>query len=114
RRLVAIGLLRCPEPAQRTSIRALAQLLERALPNLADALARHSHQGADLLERHRLGTFLETVVEVQDLALARREVAAEHAVDELPHELVVGALFDLLAVDSGEALTQRGGFPVGS
>src|SRR5215471_9484824 len=101
-----------PESAERLAVGTFAQLLERSLANLPDPLARHAHQRADLLERHRLGAFLESVVEVQDLSLARREILLEYAIYELAHQLVVGHLFDLGAVDAGEALSQRGGFSV--
>ena len=72
-----IASRRSPEPPQRSHVRAVAQLLERALADLADALARDAEERADLLERHRLGAFLEPVVEGEDLALARGEVALE-------------------------------------
>src|SRR5687768_10433722 len=98
---------RRPEAGERKPVRRFTKLLEGALANLPDALARHAHQRADLLQRHRLGTLLQPVVEVEDLALARREVLPEDAVDELAHELCVGAVLDLAAVDSGEALAER-------
>src|SRR5688500_15143043 len=97
-----------PEAGEREAVGRLAKLLERALANLTDALAGYAHQGADLLERHRLGTLFETVIEIQDLALARRQVLPEDAVDELAHELRIRAVLDLAPIDSGEALTQGG------
>src|SRR6185312_980726 len=103
-----------PEPAERFAVRRLAELFEGALANLADSLAGDTHQGADLLERHRLGAFLEPVVEVEDLPFARREILLEYAIDELAHQLVVGYLFDLGAVDAGEAFAQGGSFAIGS
>ena len=65
------------------------QFLERALADLTNAFARHSHERADLLERHGLGAFVETVVEIEDLSLARREILPEDAIDELAHQLEV-------------------------
>src|SRR5688572_22674048 len=56
----AAVLVRRPEPRQRCSVWRLAQLLERALANLPDALAGYAHQSADLLERHRIRALLET------------------------------------------------------
>src|SRR2546425_8415637 len=102
--------LRCPpESLQCPPVGRLPQLLERPLSYLPDALARHPHQRPDLLERHRLAAFFETVVEVEDLALARRQVLLEDAVDELAHQLAVGLFLDLAAFLTGEALAQSGG-----
>src|SRR5205823_7601111 len=106
--------LRRPESAQRPAIRALAELLERALSYLPNSLARHAHQRADLFERHRLGALFETVIQIQDLALPRRQVFTEHTIDELAHQLVIGALLDLLTVHAGESFTECRGFSVGS
>src|SRR5205814_2208085 len=39
---------------------------------------------------------------------ARSEIALEHAIDELAHELVIGHFLDLGAVDAGESLAERG------
>src|SRR5678815_4446297 len=44
------SVVRLPEPRKGGSVWGLAQLLEGALPDLADALAGHAHQCADLLE----------------------------------------------------------------
>src|SRR5688500_3429770 len=96
-----------PEAGQRVSIGRLAQLLEGALANLTDPLARDAHERADLFQRHRLGAFLEPVVQVEDLPLAGGEVLREHAVDELAHELEVRHILDIAAVDANEALTER-------
>src|SRR5215831_5492500 len=104
--------LRRPEPAECFAVWALAQLLERPFADLANPLARHAHQRADLLERHRLRAFLEPVVEIEDLPLARREILLEYAIDEFAHQLVVGDLFDLSAVDAGETLAQSRCFAI--
>src|SRR5687768_15113692 len=40
-----------PESGKRGAVRRLAELLERTLANLTDALARDTHERADLLER---------------------------------------------------------------
>ena len=80
RRSVLAGVLRgLPESGEGPAIRRLAQLLERPLANLANALARDAHQRADLLQRHRLSALIEAVVEEEDLPLAWREVLPEHA-----------------------------------
>src|SRR5256712_3159801 len=102
-------LCRSPKSLQSPPVGRLPQLLERPLSYLPDALARDAHQRPDLLERHRFAAFLEPVVEVEDLALARREVLLEDAVDELAHQLAVGLLLDLAAFLTGEALAQGGG-----
>src|SRR3569832_919725 len=68
----------------------LAELLEGALADLADALAGDAHEGPDLLERHRLGALVEAVVEGEDLPLAGGEVLAEDAVDVFLFFLVLG------------------------
>src|SRR5688500_3214580 len=80
------ALRRPPEPPERPHVGAVAQLLEGALADLADALAGDAEQRADLLERQGLGALLETVVEREDLALAGREMALEETVDELALE----------------------------
>src|SRR2546428_266861 len=98
-----------PESLECPPVGRLPQLLERPLTYLPDALARDSHQRPDLLERHRFAAFLEPVVEVEDLALARREIFLEDAVDELAHQLAVGLFLDLAAFLTGEALAQGGG-----
>src|SRR5258705_395201 len=103
-----------PEATERPPIRALAQLLERPLPYLANAFAGDAHKLADPLERHGLRAFDEAVVERKNLALARREILPEYTLDELAHQLVVGPLFDLHAVRAGEALTEGRGFAVGA
>src|SRR3989442_4107295 len=97
-----------PESLECPPVGRLPQLLERPLSYLPDALARDAHQRPDLLERHRLAAFFETVVQIEDLALARREVLLEDAVDELAHQLAVGLLLDLAAFLTGEALAQGG------
>src|SRR6266550_4639868 len=91
-------LSRSPEPLQGLPIRRLAQLLKRALSDLPYSLTGHSHERADLLERHRLAALFESVIEIENLALARREILLEDAVDELAHQLAVGVLFDLAAL----------------
>src|SRR5674476_953216 len=65
-RLASGGL---PKPGERPSIGRFAQLLEGTLPNLADSLARHTHQRTDLLERHRLAAFVQPIVEEENLSL---------------------------------------------
>src|SRR2546426_11123896 len=67
-------LCRSPKPLQSPAVRGFPQLFKGPLPYLPDALARDPHKRPDLLERHRLAAFFETVVEVEDLALARREI----------------------------------------
>src|SRR5690554_4223306 len=76
------GLVRAPEPGQRFAIRAFAQLLERAVADLADAFPRDAEERADLLERALLAV-VQAVVQVKDLALALRQILLEHAVEEL-------------------------------
>src|ERR1041385_5063 len=105
-------LVRCPEPRQGRAVRRLAQLFKSALSDLADALARHSHEGADLLERHGIGALFQAVVQMKDLSLAGREVLPENAVDELPHQVEVSHLFDLGTVDAGESFAQCAGFTI--
>src|SRR2546423_10782968 len=103
-----------PESGQGRAIRRFAQLLERALADLPDSLAGDAHQRADLLQSHRVGTLLESVVEVQNLALARGEVLPEDSIDELAHEMEIGDILDLTSIDAGEALAERACFAVGS
>src|SRR5205807_8796940 len=67
------------------------------LPYLPDALPRHAHERADFLERHGLAALFEAVVEIEDFALARRQILLEDAVDELTHQLAVSLLLDLAA-----------------
>src|SRR6266511_1136264 len=113
--LVKLECLGCsPEPLERFAIGRFSQLLKCPFSNLPDALARDSHQRADLLERHRLAALFEPVIEIENLALARREILVEDPIDEFAHQLGVGALFDLAAFLAGEALAERRGVLVGA
>src|SRR5207247_7181604 len=104
------ALLGCPpKPPQRPHIRRVAQLLEGALADLANALARHAEQLADLLEGQGFRALLEAVVQAEDLALAGREVALEDAVDELALQAAVGHLLDLAAASAGDPLAEGAG-----
>src|SRR2546422_4156824 len=96
-----------PEAPQSPSVGRLPQLFECPFPYLPDPFPRDPHQRPDLLERHRLAAFLEAVIEVQNLALARRQVLLEDAVDELAHQLAVRLLLDLAAFLAGKPLAQR-------
>src|SRR5690606_11778026 len=106
-----VVLVRAPERGERLAVRALAQLLERAVADLADALAGDAEQRADLLERPLLAV-VQAVVEVEDLALALRQVLLEHLVQELAPRLRLDGFLDVLALDAGEALAERGAVPV--
>src|SRR5438477_1591967 len=106
--LTSRRLGRSPEAFQCPAIRRFPQLLERPFAYLSDALPRDAHQRPDFLERHRLAAFFEAVIEVEDLALARRQVLLEDAVDELTHQLAVGRFLDLPALLPREALAQCG------
>src|SRR6266540_2218831 len=100
-------LSRPPEPLERFPVRRFSQFLECPLSNLPDSFPRDAHQRADLLERHRLAALFESVVEIENLALARREILLEDPVDEFAHQLAVGALLDLAAFLTRKALTER-------
>src|SRR5690606_33379148 len=91
--------------------RAVPQLLEGAVPDLADPLARYAQQRADLLERPLLPV-VETVVQVEDLALALGQVGLEHGLEEVPAGGGLDVLLDLGALGAGEALTEAGAVPV--
>src|SRR5512141_2429654 len=106
------SVVRLPEPRKRGSVGRLTQLLESALADLADALAGHSHQCADLLESHCVGALLETVVQVKDLSLTRCQVLSEHLVDELLHQVEIGDFLDLGAIDAGESFTECARFAI--
>src|SRR4051812_10468021 len=101
-----------PESSQRRSVGRFAELLERTLADLSDPLACHTHQCTDLLERHGVRALLETVVQVKNLALARRQVLPENAIDEFAHQVEVRDVFDLAAIDTGEPLAQSAGFTI--
>src|SRR6266508_1854189 len=107
-------LSRSPEPLQSLPIRRFAQLFKCAFSNLPDSLTRDAHERADLLERHRLAALFESVVEIENFAFARREILLEDPIDELAHQLAVGALFDLAAFLPREALAERRGIFVGA
>src|SRR5579884_1492103 len=112
RRRLSVGRSGRPESAERPAVGGFAQLLEGAFADLADALPSHAHQRPDLLESHGLGALFQPIVEVEDLPLPGGQVLLEYAIDELAHQLVVRHLFDLGAVNAGEALTEGGGFAV--
>src|SRR6266480_2269178 len=81
------GLRHQPKPSQRSTVGAVAKLLEGALANLANTFPRDSHQRADLFEGHAFGAFFESIIEVKDLALAWRQIFPQDPVDALPHQL---------------------------
>src|SRR5439155_11837118 len=83
-----------------------------ALPDLPDALAGDTEQGADLLQRQRLGAFFQTVVERENLAFAGGEVTFEDAVDEFALQPGVGHLLDLNASRAGDSFTEGAGAAV--
>src|SRR4026209_1148051 len=95
-----------PVPRQPLHVRRLAQLLESAFPDLANAFPGYSQQLAALLQRESLGAFLQPIVEVEDLALAWSQVPLEDAIDELAGEPSVGLLLDVESFGSGEALPE--------
>src|SRR5439155_26076962 len=96
-----------PEAPQSPSVRRLPQLFECPFPYLPDPFPRDAHQRPDFLERHRLAAFLEAVIEVENLALARRQVLLDDSVVELAHELAVLLLLDLVVFLAGIPLYQR-------
>src|SRR2546425_1638213 len=108
------ALARSPESLDSLPIGRFSQFLARPFSNLTNSLTRDAHQRSDLLERHRLAALFESVVEIENLALARREVLLEDPIDELAHQLAVGALFDLAALLSREPLAERRGIFVGA
>src|ERR671933_159234 len=59
---------------QRLDLALDGQALERLRFDLADALARHAERAADLLERLRIGGAVEAVAELEDVALALRQL----------------------------------------
>src|SRR5205807_3892875 len=69
------------------------QPLERLRLDLADALARHAERAADLLQRLRVGISVEAVAELEDVALALRQVL-QRAVEHLLLEAHVHLLLD--------------------
>src|SRR5207245_5116898 len=69
-----------PETLECPPVRRFPKFFERPLPDLPDPFARDSHQRADLFERHGLAAFFETIVEIEDLALAGGQVFLEDAV----------------------------------
>src|ERR1043166_6026773 len=74
--------------------RRVAELLERPLPNLANPLAGDAEHRPDSLERERLASLLEAVVEPQDPLLARGEVTAEQCGQKLLAETRVHQVLD--------------------
>src|SRR5256886_8594888 len=107
-------LSRSPESLQRFAVRRLAKFFECPLSNLSDSFTSDAHQCADLLERHRLAALFESVVQIENLALARREILLENPIDEFAHQFAVGALFDLAAFLSRETLAECGCILVGA
>src|SRR5271169_5074301 len=78
------------EAAQCAPHVALAQPLERAIPQLAHALARHAEHRADLLER-MLASTLEPEVEAQHLGITAGE-RAQRLLDLVGEEPVHGLI----------------------
>src|SRR5436853_5644598 len=62
--------------AQNLCVREGAELLQRLILDLPDALARHVERAPDLVERARV-LAVESVAEDQHLALARRELVQQ-------------------------------------
>src|SRR3954452_25217065 len=107
-----IGALRDrPEAFQRRPVRALAQLLEGAVADLADALAGHPQHRPDLIQRALLA-LVQPVVEVEDLALALGEVLLEHPLQELAPRLALHLFLDLHRLAPREALAEAGAVTV--
>src|SRR6266850_6505761 len=104
---------RYPESLQPLHVGRLTQLLERPLADLPDALSGHPEELADLFQSQGLAALLETIVEVQNLALARSEIALEDAVNELTHQPGVGVFLDVATFASGKPLAQRSAGLVG-
>src|SRR5688500_2785316 len=99
----ALGLGR--EAAEGAPDVALAEPLERAVAQLAHALARDAEHRADLLERV-LAPALEAEVEAQHLGVARRE-RAERLLDLVGEEAVHRLLLGVGHLVGDEALDQR-------
>src|SRR5690606_8054722 len=78
----AVGSVRGPEAGEGFPVGALAELLERAIADLSDALPRHAEEGADLLERALLPV-VESVVQIEDLPLPLGQIALEHRLEEV-------------------------------
>src|SRR4026209_487129 len=100
---------RAPEPPEGPHIGGIAKLLEGPLPDLPDALAGDSEQGADLFQGERLGSLFQSGIEGQDLPFAGGEMTLEYPVDELALQANVGHLLDLDATAAGNPLAQRRG-----
>src|SRR5688572_23948282 len=98
---------------QALDVRRVAQLLERALPYLADPFAGDAEQRADLLQGQRLGAFLQPVIQGENLPLTRGEVPLEEPVDELAAEPGVGLLLDVAGPRPRDPLAEGAGAAVG-
>src|SRR5687768_13463186 len=75
-------LVRTPERSECFTVRALTQLLECTVTNLANTLARNTKQRTDLFECAFL-TIIETVVEIKNLSLTFCQILFEHPIEEL-------------------------------
>src|SRR5207247_7006672 len=87
-----------PESLERFPVGRFAQLLECPFSDLPDSLTSDAHQRADLFERHRLAAFFESVVEIENLALAWREILLENPVDEFARQHAFADICDVAAV----------------
>src|SRR5207247_9463994 len=92
-----------PESREGRTVWRFTELLESALTDLPDTLARNAHQRANLFQRHRVRPLLETVIKVKDLSLARGEVLPKNAVDKLAHQVKVRHVFNIGSVHTGQA-----------
>src|SRR5829696_2839712 len=84
---------------------ALAEPLERAIAQLAHALARHAQHRADLLEGV-LATALESEVEPQHLRVTRRQ-RVQRLLDLVGEEAIHGLLLRVRHLVGHEALDER-------
>src|SRR5690606_41248625 len=87
---------------QHPDVGRLAEFLDGALADLADALAGDAQGLADLLEGEGFGACREAVVEREDLAFPGGEVPGKETVDELAAEEGVGLFLDVGAAGAGE------------
>src|SRR5262245_23112354 len=95
-----------PERGQSLTVRTLTELFKGSISNLADSFAGDTQQGPDFLQGALLPV-VQSVVEVQDFALAFGQVFLEHPIEKLALSLGLDRFFDIFRFRASKPLPKR-------